>query len=900
MTLSAHIVSTPRTNAVPVEVPVVASLAGLRLLAGNAATIPSAVVRGHGGGTFAWTTTLRADDGVTRYNAGGVGASVAGWERIYSGPLDARWAGAVGDGVAEEDTALNLLVQAAIGLAGTSASLSTMPDLLIPAGTYSLPNPIDLAGYSGRIHAEGAILRGTDNTKDLLANVSASLTIRGLSLAGGRDAVAIATANADTVVIILEKCSFRRVGRRHISADGNSNSSILNVYDCRFLSDSYSVKSATNASPIVIETYVDHEFNTGDSVNVVDVEGNTAANDTWTVTKIDATHFSLNGSVGNGVAVLPGAGNNGCGKAADLFVLNSLDHVNFIDCWISSPRNVTWNNTSSRLRIRGGIFVPGSAPTSAVWIQNDNGSVWAQHNMFSGERPRKILTSSAAASFGAATSICIRDNICSAPSSESPFTFTAIPNEISIRNNAGLQGITVTTGGGNEVSGYSALGAQAFIDIDSQYLRLFSADSDNLTRDAFIARMLQPKPSSRLSIARCLRSLEGSEIGESDYGPLVSGSCFIDTIPNDAGLNTLKAEATAEGQNFVKQYTAALTGLADGPYTVVIPVTVVGPAVEVLLEIADGLERYHLSEGAHVLAFPFVWKSGTTANTFAIELRAMPDGAYVLMEPFEIYAGHVQAHAQVFDVEPPSGTSGHRWLKGRVIWNSNPYANGPLAWICAASSTRTGTKTFDAGTWTAVGHTLVPGGTAAVAAQWRGDGFDQGFFEGGTNVFLNAIDAAAAGTRVAGLATQGQQRFSAGDSNLFSFVSGFVIDQGVSSPTWAHSPRNSNTNPTDWTLKAQSAFAGSADTGGYLNFEGGTKDGAGAQGGVRLRDGGGSNRVVVDANGVGFNGQTPALPNITGALSTVTDAAAKAVLTSIIAALKNAAGGTGLVTDGTT
>lgn len=55
-----------------------------------------------------------------------------------------------------------------------------------------------------------------------------------------------------------------------------------------------------------------------------------------------------------------------------------------------------------------------------------------------------------------------------------------------------------------------------------------------------------------------------------------------------------------------------------------------------------------------------------------------------------------------------------------------------------------------------------------------------------------------------------------------------------------------------------------------------------------------------NSTGVGFNGTAPAKPNITGALSSVTDPAAKAVLTAIVAALKNASGGVGLVTDGTT
>lgn len=59
------------------------------------------------------------------------------------------------------------------------------------------------------------------------------------------------------------------------------------------------VTAATNASPIVI-TGPAHGLATGDRVRVADVEGNTAANGTFTVTKTSATAFALDGSAGNG------------------------------------------------------------------------------------------------------------------------------------------------------------------------------------------------------------------------------------------------------------------------------------------------------------------------------------------------------------------------------------------------------------------------------------------------------------------------------------------------------------------------------------------------------------------------------------------------------------------------
>lgn len=62
----------------------------------------------------------------------------------------------------------------------------------------------------------------------------------------------------------------------------------------------WKVFDATNASPIVLFGNGDHGFQTGDSATVAGIGGNTAANGTWTVTRIDATHVGLNGSTGNG------------------------------------------------------------------------------------------------------------------------------------------------------------------------------------------------------------------------------------------------------------------------------------------------------------------------------------------------------------------------------------------------------------------------------------------------------------------------------------------------------------------------------------------------------------------------------------------------------------------------
>lgn len=63
--------------------------------------------------------------------------------------------------------------------------------------------------------------------------------------------------------------------------------------------DTTAVTGATNASPIVI-TAASHGLETGNRVVISSVGGNTAANGTFTITKVNANSFSLDGSTGNG------------------------------------------------------------------------------------------------------------------------------------------------------------------------------------------------------------------------------------------------------------------------------------------------------------------------------------------------------------------------------------------------------------------------------------------------------------------------------------------------------------------------------------------------------------------------------------------------------------------------
>lgn len=84
--------------------------------------------------------------------------------------------------------------------------------------------------------------------------------------------------------------TWRLYGVNGIVANGSGSASSL---------ESGNVTAATNASPIVV-TSASHGLSTGQRVTIASVGGNTAANGTFTITRVSADTFSLNGSTGNG------------------------------------------------------------------------------------------------------------------------------------------------------------------------------------------------------------------------------------------------------------------------------------------------------------------------------------------------------------------------------------------------------------------------------------------------------------------------------------------------------------------------------------------------------------------------------------------------------------------------
>ena len=187
MPLTARIVRTPQNIAVPTEAPVLASKAGLRLLnGGGTPAIPVAVLSVPGRSVlYMWESVPAADDDGRRLNAGGFGASTAGWRSLEVGPIDIREYGA--------DTASSNNATA-INRALAAAAAGVSREVVIPNGTFettaqitvasTATNPVTLRGegHDSHIHA---VLAGT-NTNAIASSGTdfSNFTLRDMRLTG--------------------------------------------------------------------------------------------------------------------------------------------------------------------------------------------------------------------------------------------------------------------------------------------------------------------------------------------------------------------------------------------------------------------------------------------------------------------------------------------------------------------------------------------------------------------------------------------------------------------------------------------------------------------------------------------------------------------------------------------
>lgn len=148
-----------------------------------------------------------------------------------------------------------------------------------------------------------------------------SVTVAGVTAGGHPSAV----GNGAATVTVLNSREFTLNSVQGSAAPAFD--AVANAHGPRYL-DQRSVTGATATNPIVLETATAHGCSTGDKVRVDGVQGLVQANNddvhpTWTVTVVDNTHLTLQGSTGLGAApYVPGSGRmSGPGRPGDAAVV---------------------------------------------------------------------------------------------------------------------------------------------------------------------------------------------------------------------------------------------------------------------------------------------------------------------------------------------------------------------------------------------------------------------------------------------------------------------------------------------------------------------------------------------------------------------------------------------------
>lgn len=111
------------------------------------------------------------------------------------------------------------------------------------------------------------------------------------------------------------------------------------------VSTSLTVTAASNTSPIQVATSTPHGLTTGNSVTINGAGGNTAVNGSWSVTVVDTTNFTCNGSTGNGVWTTggtAGSGNRTRKPMVSTFPSRVSQQINFQSSFGAAEANYAW------------------------------------------------------------------------------------------------------------------------------------------------------------------------------------------------------------------------------------------------------------------------------------------------------------------------------------------------------------------------------------------------------------------------------------------------------------------------------------------------------------------------------------------------------------------------------
>lgn len=209
----------------------------------------------------------------------------------------------------------------------------------------------------------------------------------------------LTTANGQTWRFLSHRYGF------HCHRVGFFNATQLGHYAQAFYLPQFlrpkKIIGATNASPIAITTDVAHNYQTGDNILQQYVEGNTAANGTFTITVTGSTTYTLNSSTGNGTFTgTLGLAANQTPPRREVLEIALTSFVSPASQW-----TIAWQHyfqSSGTGNNRGYIdvveYIPSATPTAFLpTTASDNAATLTEYNWASGAfvalEPLMVFTS---------------------------------------------------------------------------------------------------------------------------------------------------------------------------------------------------------------------------------------------------------------------------------------------------------------------------------------------------------------------------------------------------------------------------------------------------------------------------------------------------------------------------
>lgn len=504
-----------------------------------------------GGGMFRYSaSSTQAADGVLVFAPTGGGRLFRqGWTVFgFNGDINVKWAGAKGDGIADDAPACNAAHAAANALkasvsSGYVTAAFSQSGVFYPSGKYRLASTVNTLA-SDAVRGDRAIIL-PDAGVTAFQTAAYQVGFDGVVVLGGAKAIRVATSNVDSCKLTIVNSEFQNQTVATFETDATSNSTLISV-------------TATKIQNSLPGAMIGN-FQSGDKIvfgqDVWIASGNTLA-------------FQL-GTVGN-------------------------------------------LSTGATLVFDGAFLVPYSSLGTWVKVNEMSNFFAINNTRFGGEPvsgSSTLVETYQLASASVPISLVISDSTtyCSGPLVK----FYGIPNVVVLRNNAGMTQPTngLYFDSGITAANIAALkSVNAVWDVEQQagtQFRLFGSPPP--MQHVFGNSRVTQGCSTVLTSDKALQiPINSGGFGTANSTTGITNSAGTNVF--GAPVHDLVVGATPSSASYSQYFNTALNGLAAGTYTAVFDIeNVTGEPIQAILDVAQNVYRRVLMKGKNVICVPFYY-----------------------------------------------------------------------------------------------------------------------------------------------------------------------------------------------------------------------------------------------------------------------------------------------------